>query len=442
MHHASGSGLAAAPATTTAAAAAPAAPPTGADNAGWPSAGHAARQAGAGWLAAALQASRHDTLVTFAACARGLVGLQVPQRATLNPPLWELGHIGWFQDHWLGRNPQRAAGAAADPAAPRWPAARPQADALYDSSAVPHASRWRLDLPDATGTQADLAAQLHTTLALLQAAEPTDNALYFFRLALLHEDMHHEAALYMALSLGLVVDDARWQPRPLPASRQALHQSAGDWMLGYDETGFAFDNELGAHRVALPASQIDSQVLRWADYLPFVEADGYAQPQWWTDAGRAWLAAAACTTPRYIRHEGSHRGSQQGSGWEHWRHGQWQALDLALPACHLTAFEADAWCRWAGRRLPSEAEWERAALSQPAGFHWGRVWEWTASPFAPYPGFTPHPYRDYSAPWFGGHRVLRGASHLTQPRLRHAHYRNFFLPQRNDVPAGFRTCSV
>ena len=146
------------------------------------------------------------------------------------------------------------------------------------------------------------------------------------------------------------------------------------------------------------------------------------------------MAAERVTAPRYLRRDGKH--------WQQWRHGQWCPLDLALPACHLTLHEAQAWCQWAGRRLPTEAEWERAAVEQPEAFTWGAVWEWTASTFAPYPGFEPHPYRDYSAPWFGSHRVLRGASFMTQPRLRHPRYRNFFTAQRNDVPAGFRTCSL
>ena len=114
-------------------------------------------------------------------------------------------------------------------------------------------------------------------------------------------------------------------------------------------------------------------------------------------------------------------------------------LDPALPACHLTQHEALAWCAWAGRRLPTEAEWEAAALQRPEAFRWGDVWEWTASAFAPYPGFTPHPYRDYSAPWFDGRPVLRGASFMTQPRLKHPRYRNYFPAHRNDVPAGFRS---
>jgi EgtB-related family protein len=116
-------------------------------------------------------------------------------------------------------------------------------------------------------------------------------------------------------------------------------------------------------------------------------------------------------------------------------------LEPAEAACHLTLHEAEAWCRWAGRRLPTEAEWECAAVSAPDTFRWGDAWEWTASAFAPFPGFRPHPYRDYSAPWFDGRPVLRGASPFTQPRLRHPRYRNFFPATRSDVPAGFRSCA-
>jgi ergothioneine biosynthesis protein EgtB len=397
----------------------------------------AARRGGRHLLAQALQASRCDTLATFAACAAALPDLAVPMRAELNPPLWELGHIGWFQEYWLARNPAWREGAAADPAAPRRPGVRANADALYNSSLVPHDSRWALALPDAATTQAELAAQQQATLALLQHADAGSehgDELYFFRLALLHEDMHHEAALYMAQGLGLPIEDARWQPRALPAPAQ-LTLPAGPWRLGSAAgRDFAFDNELGAHELALPATRIDAQALRWAEFMPFVEAGGYAEPCWWDDAGRAWLARHRPQAPRYLKREASH--------WQQWRHGRWQELDPQLAACHLTQHEALAWCRWAGRRLPTEAEWERAALTRAGEFRWGDVWEWTASPFAPYPGFVAHPYRDYSAPWFDGRPVLRGASFMTQPRLRHPRFRNYFPAQRNDVPAGLRSCAL
>ncbi len=400
----------------------------------------AARAGGPELLAQALLDSRRDTLTTFAAYEAALPALQVPLREELNPPLWELGHIAWFQGHWLARNPHRMAGTAADPEAPRRVPHLPGADALYNSSQVPHATRWQLPLPDARATCKELQRELEESLGLLaqtgRDGQPADDdALYFFRLALLHEDMHHEAALYMAQSLGIAIEDDRWQARPLPPPPAALALPAARFTLGRAVgPGFAFDNELGAHAVALDAVTIDAQVLRWAEFLPFIEDGGYTDPRCWSPAGQAWLATHGARAPRYLRREGR--------TWLQWRDGHWQALDVATTACHLTHYEAQAWCRWARRRLPTEAEWEHAAVSRVQDFHWGEVWEWTASAFAPYPGFQPHPYRDYSAPWFDGRPVLRGASFMTQPRLHHPRYRNFFLPHRNDLAAGFRSCAL
>ncbi len=396
--------------------------------------GSSIRQADADTLAAALQASRRDTLAAIERALAATAG-QVPQHGDLNPPLWELGHIGWFQAWWLGRNPARAQGWRADPELARPPSA---GDVLYDSSRVPHASRWQLPLPGAGATRQAVAGQLEQTLALLRDSPADDDALYFFRLTLLHEDMHHEAALYMAQSLGWTVDDPRWQPQPLAEANPALHIQAGSLHAGDAGPGFAFDNELGPHTAPLPTFQIDSRVQRWADFLPFVEAGGYRDTRLWSDVGRAWLAQQAAAglrpLPRYLRR------AVEG-GWQQQRGGHWLPLDPALPACHLTCFEAEAWCAWAGRRLPTESEWQHAATERDEDFHWGAVWEWTASPFLPYPGFVAHPYRDYSAPWFGSRRVLRGASFGTQPRLHHPQYRNFFAPERNDIFAGFRSCA-
>jgi EgtB-related family protein len=394
-----------------------------ASDAAVPAAARLARCGDARALAQALQASRADTLATFACFERALPGLGVPQRPQLNLPLWELGHIGWFQTRWTTRNAQWRLGWRADPDAPLragQPGVRADADALYDSSAVAHARRWSLPLPDAAATRAELQVQLGSVLALLEGAgADDDDTLYFFRLALLHEDMHHEAALYMAQGLGVSVNDARWQPAPLPEPPPPLRLAAAPWRLGsVADAGFAFDNELGAHEVATGAFEIDAQALRWTEFLPCVEA-------------------GACAAPAHLRRAG--RGP--GGRWERWRHGRWDVLDLREAACHLGLAQAQAWCAWAGRRLPTEAEWERAACTHPGAFRWGNVWEWTASPFAPYPGFVPHPYRDYSAPWFDGRPVLRGASYLTQPRMRHPRYRNFFPGHRSDVPAGLRSCA-
>lgn len=408
-------------------------------------------------LADLLRAARADTLALFDAIARALPTLEVPQHPTLNPPRWELGHIGWFQTRWIERLVDRDRGHRADPARPPRPAHprdRPAAnasgaaldpDALFDSTRVAHATRWSLPLPEVTVLKRELARGLASTLALLAAlpeGERSDAELYFFRLALLHEDMHHEAGLYMAQALGLPLGEAlaeRWRPVGRPDPGASLAVPAGVWRsTPPDAPGFAFDNELGHAAVSVAAFEIDAQALRWAEFLPFVEAGGYVEPRWWTAEGWRWRlgarAAGVDATPRSLR--------RRGPGWEVQRGGAWQSLDLRETACHLSAHEAQAWCVWAGRRLPTEFEWSRAQATHPEALSWGEVWEWTASPFAPFPGFEPHPYREYSAPWFDGRPVLKGASFLTQPRMRHPRYRNFFTPERDDLAAGFRSCAL
>jgi gamma-glutamyl hercynylcysteine S-oxide synthase len=237
---------------------------------------------------------------------------------------------------------------------------------------------------------------------------------------LAHEDMHAEAGRYMAQVLGISVPGPT--PPLLTEGRITVRHTRSQAALGRSESGFAFDNELGAHHVQLPAFDIDSRVVCWHEYLPFLQSG----------------SAAAAPLPRYLR--------QHAGGWQQLRAGRWQTLNLEEPVCHVSAFEAEAWCHWAGRRLPSEAQWQHAAnqarTETNTAFKWGAVWEWTSSSFKPYPGFVPHPYGDYSAPWFNTHRVLRGASYATHPRMHDLHYRNFYTPERSDIFAGFRSCSV
>ncbi|GAC1599917.1 MAG: SUMF1/EgtB/PvdO family nonheme iron enzyme [Ramlibacter sp.] len=380
----------------------------------------ALRAGGSAPVRQALLETRERTLQLADAyqSALGRGGLQVPYAPELNPPLWEWGHVAWFQEHWIARNRQRALGAACDPEH-EWAASLlPQADRWYDSSRVEHHSRWSLPLPDAAATRSYLASTLVQTLDWLDRlpADASDAQLYFFRLVVLHEAMHAEAAAYMGRALGVAsASAAGGQPRD--AACAVLSIPAQAFRLGAPDDGFAFDNERGAHEVALQAFEIDAQPVSWAGFRGFVEAGGYRERRWWSEAGWAWLrqrGGRAAEVPP-------------------------DALPQA-PAVHLSAHEAEAWCRWAGRRLPTEAEWECAALQSP-GFTWGEVWEWTASTFEPYPGFSADPYREYSQPWFGDRRVLRGACRDTSPWLAHPRYRNFFLPQRTDLFAGFRSCA-
>lgn len=384
---------------------------------------------------AALLAARQRTLALADDVRDGLGTAypRIPYAAELNPPLWELGHVAWFQEWWIGRSRERSLGVACNPTHERAPSLVPRADDWYDSSRVAHRTRWDLPLPDEPATRDYLARTLAQTLELLDALpqDAGDDALYFFRLVAVHEEMHAEAATYMAENLGIAVR-AGLPPRATAAVVE-LEVPAQRFRLGSDGAGFAFDNELRSHEVSLEPFRIDSLPVSWARFVPFVEAGGYERREWWSGAGWDWLARQGARHPARLR--------PCSSGWEQRRGGRWLALDPLQAAVHLTAHEADAWCRWAGRRLPSEAQWECAALTLP-GFSWGHAWEWTSSSFEPYPGFAPHPYRDYSAPWFGSRRVLRGACLATAPALAHARYRNFFESHRSDVFAGFRSSAA
>ncbi len=402
-----------------------------------------ARCGGREVLAHALRDARARTLRLLAAYAAALgESLEVPYAPELNPPLWEAGHIGWFADWWIARNPERALGCKANPEVGRPPARQARrgvdADSLYNSSTVTHASRWALPLPTLAQVRDDLLSSLEDTLHALQQATEDDQGLYFFRLALFHEDMHAEAALYMAQTLAIDLPDDVWPDRVQTVSRagnvrQTVHVPAQVVQLAWAGGGFAFDNELGEAQVAVQAFEIDAEVVTWGDWMPFVEAGGYDHPRWWRTEGWAWRLEAGRQTPRHVRRESGRWQTRQGSNW--------QTMDLTAPACHLSDHEAEAWCRWAGRRLPTEAEWVAAAPS-PSGFMWGQVWEWTSSPFAPFEGFVAHPYRDYSQPWFDGRPVLKGASRGTHPRMRHPVYRNYFTPDRSDLFSGFRSVAL
>lgn len=351
-----------------------------------------------------------------------------PFAPTLNPPLWELGHIAWFQELWCLRLKPGVDPFLSPLLEPLLPSRCRFADWLYDSSRIPHAVRWHAPLPDADATRA-FAAEVHATILAELARGALDDARYYVELSLYHELMHLEA-WWMA-----------WQwhgfaPPALPAlpalgAPRSLRIEAATVMLGsHPNAGFVFDNEKWAHEAGSAAFDIDAQPVTCGEFAEFVAAGGYARPELWSDAGRTWLAGSAARHPLYWqRTEGA---------WHLRRFDRWIELPSREPVIHVNRHEAEAWCAWRGRTLPSAAQWLRASTAD--GFVLGRCWEWTRDAFAPYRDFSPDPYSDYSAPWFYTHAELRGAgSWVTDAALARPTFRNFYTPERSDPFAGFRS---
>lgn len=383
-------------------------------------------------LARSLRSARNYTLSLFDSFAAAGFDqcAQVPRMDILNPPLWELGHIAWFAEWFILREAE-----SSHPASANGHSLLARGDDWFDSNTVPHHARWTLDLPSPGAVRTYCHEVLDRVLDKLAHASWDDGALYPYRLALAHEDMHGEALLYTLQTLGVGA------PRLAPVVQYYTGESeiaypGGTLRLGsIPDHGFVFDNEKWAHQVYVPPFSIDSALVTNAQYAEFVSADGYQHARYWTQAGRSWLMQQERSCPRYWERGGQHR-------WLTRRFGHAALLAPHEPVRHVSLYEAQAYCAWAGRRLPTEAEWEFAATSRIPGFQWGQLWEWTATPFEPYPGFAPDPYREYSAPWFGTHQVLRGASFATPRRLASTRFRNFYVPGRDDIFNGLRTCSI
>jgi len=397
-----------------------------------------------------------------------------PMLPIVNPILWEIGHVGWFHEYWTLRHAHGEA-----PVLDR-------ADLLWNSSTVAHDTRWGLDLPDRSDVLGYMSDILERQLDRLGGTVKAP-ARYFYELSIRHEDMHVEALSYTRQTLGYA--------RPEGLGGPALHGAGawpgdvdvlgGHWHLGSAPAdGFIFDNEKWAHEVSIAPFRIAKAPVTNAEFAAFVEDCGYRNRELWSAEGWAWREHTRAERPVYWL-------AKDGGSWTWRRYRGVEQLAPHAPVTFVNWYEAEAWCRWAKRRLPTEAEWEAAALGEPTAdgsrladrkrrWPWGEtspvlevanldfacdgprdvaacadgdsafgcrqmvgnVWEWTATDFVPYPGFAADPYEDYSQPWFNSRKVLRGGAYATSARIARPGYRNFFTPERNDVIAGFRTCAL
>jgi len=400
--------------------------------------------------------------------------LEVPLGFTVNPFRWELGHVAFFYEVFLLRPLDGADfefGNAAD---------------LYDSFNVEHDHRWALSLPSRNETLEYMGKVLEKVTGRIEGREPTAQETYLYLLAVLHEDMHGEAFTYMRQTLGYAPPPvAGTQARPVGGPLAGdVEIPGGNIQLGaVPDDSFVYDNEKWAHAREVAPFEMARAPVTNAEFSQFVDDGGYLKRDLWSYQGWLWRTRTGAMNPVYW--------SRGEKSWLRRHYDRVVPLMDNTPVTHVTWFEAEAYCAWAGRRLPTEAEWQMAAAAEPSAdgsgvsghgrrYPWGdepptaeranldsthlgpvdvgafpsgdssfgcrqmlgNVWEWTADPFYPFPGFVPDvPYKEYSAPWFGYFKVLKGGAWATRSRLACNKYRNYALPFRNDILAGFRTCA-
>jgi iron(II)-dependent oxidoreductase len=356
----------------------------------------------------AMDETRESTLALVAGLSEE--DLERVHSPLMSPLAWDLGHIAAYEDLWLAHRYGRLE------------LLRPELASLYDAFETPRRIRGEIEALDPSGAR-EYLAQVRARTAQVIAERGLDDGV-LCEMVLRHELQHCETMRQtMAIAELLSPGEQARIEAPFAAHDAAegwLEIGAGAFAMGAGTDGFAYDNERPRHRVELGAFALARRPVSKASWLRFSEGGGYERREWWSREGWAWKE----------EHDITHH----------------RAVTIGhpeAPVCHVSWFEADAFARAHDARLPSEAEWEKATTwSQGAGREIagiGRVWEWTASCFGGYPGFTAYPYREYSQVFFGdAYRVLRGGSWATHPRVAASTFRNWDLPQRRQIFAGVR----
>ena len=354
----------------------------------------------------ALQEARERTLALVAPFSAA--EMACVQHPLMSPLDWDLGHIAAYEDLWLVHRhggEELLRGDLAD---------------LYDAFETPRAVRGEIPFLRGQDVFDYLAAVRRRTLELLDATGTGDGTL--FELVIRHEAQHNETMRQTLFLANLPGGYPTGGAHDAEVAEGWIDVPRGGFDMGAPAHGFAFDNERPRHRVDVPAFRIARRPVTNASWAHFCEGGGYERREWWSDEGWAWKEEYDITHPEGWTADGRPRDADD------------------RPVLHVSWFEADAFARAHGARLPTEAEWEKAATwTQEPMAQIGEAWEWTSSCFAGYPGFAPHPYREYSEVFFGdGYRVLRGSSWATEARLRATTFRNWDLPQRRQIFAGVR----
>jgi iron(II)-dependent oxidoreductase len=413
-------------------------------------------------IVASLEESRRRTLGLLAPIPDGDQRTQVSE--LMSPLCWDLAHIGHFEELWLVR--ELAGAAPSDPAY----------DDVYDAFKHPRRERPSLPILDAAGARAFDASVRARALDVLEHVdlgidEPLLADGFVYGMVVQHEHQHDETLLATIQLMdefaypdtdGGGEDDRATSPPSIGTRPPDVLVPGGTYEIGTDTEPWAYDNERPAHRVTLAPYRIDTTAVTNRAFTRFIEAGGYENPAHWSDGGWSWRAEAGLTAPQYWHRDGHGQ-------WARRRFGALEPVPPDEPVQHVCWYEADAYARWSGARLPTEAEWEVAACgSRPdAANLWregahrfapapvgarvdnvsargvagmlGDVWEWTASDFGPYPGFRAFPYREYSEVFFGPeYKVLRGGSWATHPAAVRTTFRNWDFPIRRQIFAGFR----